>query len=101
MLNAKELTVEATLDSIPGTNFRIEFFTNAGCQRLATSEGMRVFKGSQTVRTDAAGDAAVTPLALPAGLTTIRDGVVATATELSGDVPRNTSEMSFCGEISN
>jgi len=82
-------TVQGTLNSAPGTTYRVEFFSNATCDPSGNGEG-RTFLGFQNVTTDGAGNAAVNaalPSAVAAG-----EVVTATATDPAG----NTSEFSAC-----
>jgi hypothetical protein len=82
-------TIAGTLNSAPGTTFRIEFFANSVCDPSGHGEGS-LFFGSTTATTDAGGNASFNasfPSALPAGQV-----ITATATDPAG----NTSEFSAC-----
>ena len=78
--------VQATLNSIPNTTFRIEFFANAACDASGNGEGA-TFLGTTTVTTDVTGNGTI-PLFTAAG----GQLVAATATDSSN----NTSEFSSC-----
>jgi len=47
--------ITASLNSLPDTAFRVEYFANATCDPLGNGEG-EIFLGSQNVITDSAGD---------------------------------------------
>jgi hypothetical protein len=81
--------VGGSLNSIPSTLFRLEFFANPACHASGNGEGRR-FLGFSNVTTDGGGDVGFN-LAL-AGLVAGGDAVTATATDPSG----NTSEFSAC-----
>ena len=78
--------VQGTLNSIPDTTFRIEFFGNTACDASGNGEG-QLFLGSSAVTTDANGNATIPLFAVAAG-----QFVTATATDSSS----NTSEFSAC-----
>jgi hypothetical protein len=80
-------TISGTLNSLPQTAFRIEFFSNEACDPSGFGEGASPL-GSADVTTDPAGNASFT---LPASLAP-RQLVTATATDPDG----NTSEFSPC-----
>ncbi|MBV8856963.1 MAG: SBBP repeat-containing protein [Acidobacteria bacterium] len=85
--------VEGTLNSTPGTQFRIDFYSNLACDAAGYGEGARPF-GSMTLTTNSAGDAHISadlPSALAAGRV-----LTATATDPTG----NTSEFSPCDPTS-
>ena len=82
-------TVEGTLDSTPGTEFRLAFFSNSACDPSGHGEG-ETFLGSTTVTTDAAGNVGFTVTL--ANSATVGHFVTATATDPDG----NTSEFSPC-----
>ncbi len=81
--------VTGTLDSVPSTSFRLEFFANSACDLAGNGEG-EIFLGSHSTATDGSGDAAFSftlPLAADVGAF-----LSATATDGAG----NTSEFSVC-----
>jgi CSLREA domain-containing protein len=82
-------TLAGTLNSTSATTFRIEFFSNVGCDASGFGEG-RTFIGTTDVTTDIDGNASFGPssFAVPAGETEI----TATATDPDG----NTSEFAQC-----
>ena len=85
------VAVTGSLNSNPGTQFRIEFFHNDSCDPSGFGEG-ETFLGATTVTADAGGDAlieAVLPAA-PAGF------ITSTATNQDGG---GTSEFSNCVPI--
>jgi uncharacterized repeat protein (TIGR01451 family) len=82
-------TFAGTLNSAPSTTYRIEVFTNPGCQ----SSSGREYVGFTDVTTDASGNASILvtlPVVLPPGTV-----VTSTATDPLG----NTSEYSSCGFV--
>ncbi len=82
--------VQGTLNSIPNTSFRLEFFTNAACDPSGYGEG-GTYLDNLVITTDGAGNAAFsTTLLINAG-----DFLTATATSPTG----STSEFSACVEI--
>lgn len=81
--------VKGSLNSVPATEFRIDFYTNQACDASGNGEGAVPF-GFTTVTTDAAGNATF-DLNLTGQLPPNRT-VTATATDPSG----NTSEFSPC-----
>ena len=81
-----------TLNSTPGTTFRIEFFSNGSCDPSGFGEG-EVFVGSTSVTTNGSGNASfnvTVPVAVSGGRQ-----MTATATDPGG----NTSEFSACREV--
>ena len=86
VLTAAAGGVEGTLNSLPNTTFRIEFFGNTACDASGNGEGA-TFLGATNVTTDATGNAAIPFFAANAG-----QFVAATATDSSN----NTSEFSTC-----
>jgi CSLREA domain-containing protein len=83
------LTISGMLNSVPNTEFRVEFFANAECDPSGHGEG-ETFVGHTMVTTDGSGDASFTvtlPTTVPAGTF-----ITATATDPGG----NTSEFSAC-----
>lgn len=87
-------TINAKLNSLPFTTFRIEYFTSAKCDASGNGQG-KTFLGSQNVTTGIPGNAAFSfqsNLILNPGAI-----VTATATELnSNSNPLSTSEFSKC-----
>ena len=80
-------TVKGTLNSNPGTAFRVEFFASPAADPSGYGEGAR-FLGAAAVTTNATGNASFTaqlPVSVPAGQV-----ITATATDPAG----NTSEFS-------
>ena len=87
------LTVVAgLLNSAPGTEFGLEFFSSSGGDPSGHGEGER-FIGSRSVITDAAGQAAFT--AIFSSVVTAGNVATATATDPDG----NTSEFSAVTEV--
>jgi hypothetical protein len=93
-------TIAATLDSTPGTQFRIEFFSSPDCDASGNGEG-RTFIGATTVTT-ATGPCIMFPPPQPLdfGATfqpavTVGQFITATATGPNG----NTSEFSNCVQV--
>ncbi|HEX6586971.1 MAG TPA: CSLREA domain-containing protein, partial [Solirubrobacterales bacterium] len=84
-----ETQVSGTLDSEPSKTYRLEFFSNPGCDPSGNGEG-KTYLGTTDVTTNATGDASFA-VTLPTGSTT-GDAVTATATDPDG----NTSEFSAC-----
>jgi photosystem II stability/assembly factor-like uncharacterized protein len=83
-------TIQGTLNSTPGTSFRIELFSNASCDASGNGEG-QVLLGFKKVNTDGAGNATFS-LTVPTTML-VGSSITATATNLtSGD----TSEFSPC-----
>ena len=78
-------TVQGTLNSTPGTTFRLEFFSNSTCDPSGNGEG-QTFVGSTTATTDGAGNASFSAAVAPATV------ITATAT----DPENNSSEFSAC-----
>jgi hypothetical protein len=95
--SGSNVTLSGTLDSVPNTTFRIEFFSSASCDPSGFGEGQN-FLGSTNVTTDGSCTASFGPVtfSLPAGDTV----VTATATILdpSGN-PIETSEFSTCAAL--
>ena len=81
--------VTGTLNSTPGTTFRIELFANTACDASGNGEGA-TFLGATAVATDGAGNATIPLFAAAAGQV-----VTATATDSSN----NTSEFSTCVQV--
>jgi len=82
-------TISGTLNSVPNTAFRIEFFASDRCDPSGFGEG-RNFIGFTPVTTDNNGNASFGPLPEPVS----GPGVVLTAT--ATDPAGNTSEFSQC-----
>lgn len=83
------VTLSGTLNSVPSTTYRLEFFANAACDATDFGEG-ETYLDSIDVTTDADGNASFGPMAIavPAG----KLEFTATATDPDG----NTSEFSQC-----
>jgi len=103
------VTVSGTLDSVPNTAFRLEFFSNSECELSSINNnqprpqgehflGDPLPPGSLIVTTDGNCSASFGPLtfALPTGHTF----VTATATRLDHGNMVETSEFSLCASIS-
>ena len=88
-------TVAGALNSTPGANFRIEFFSNPSCDPSGTGEG-RTFLGFRNVTTDGAGDAVFS--AGPFAGVVVGQAVTATATNTATN---DTSEFSTCVTAAN
>ena len=89
MSGASAATVQGTFNSMPNMPFRLEFFSNPACDPSGFGEGQS-FIGTQSVTTDASGNATVnftSSSALAAG-----QFITSTATDPNG----NTSEFSAC-----
>lgn len=87
---AMQSTISGKLNSMPGTVFTIEIFTNATCDPSGYGEGHRWIR-TLTVTTNASGDASFTTL-FPATYIDPANFITATATDPSG----NTSGFSKC-----
>ncbi|HEY6187997.1 MAG TPA: DUF4394 domain-containing protein [Pyrinomonadaceae bacterium] len=88
-----DTTITGTLNSTPGTSFRIEFFSNTTLNHTGFGEG-QTFIGSTTVTTDASGNTSFTAntgSATPAGRF-----ITATATN---NVTNDTSEFSYGAQV--
>jgi photosystem II stability/assembly factor-like uncharacterized protein len=83
------INVRGTLGSKPSTEYRLDFYSNAGCDASGNGEGARPVGGAQAT-TDAAGNAAFDVTL--AGQLAAGRVVTATATDPSG----STSEFSPC-----
>ncbi|MGE5276297.1 MAG: right-handed parallel beta-helix repeat-containing protein [Acidobacteriota bacterium] len=81
-------SAQGSLDSLPSTQFRIEFFASVLCDASGHGEG-RFFLGAADVTTDPSGTAAIDAV-LPAAAR--GPFITATATDPAG----NTSEFSAC-----
>jgi hypothetical protein len=87
--NAGGTTVTGTLNSLPNSQFSLEFFSSPRCDSSGFGEGA-IFLGSRTVTTDSSGNASFTATVAPAPA---GSSITATATHLArGD----TSEFSAC-----
>ena len=86
------LTLAGSLNSNPGTSFRVEFFSNPSCEVSGYGEG-QTFIGSTTVSTDESCNASLN-LTLPTAVQVGRF-ITATATDNVG----NTSEFSNCVQV--
>ncbi len=96
--------VYGTLNSIPSTNFRLDFFSSDSCNAgapLNYGEG-QTYLGNTTVGTDIFGNitySVVLPIMAPGG-----KFITATATKIihqgkGGGIPAETSEFSECSQI--
>ncbi|HNG30477.1 MAG TPA: FG-GAP-like repeat-containing protein, partial [Blastocatellia bacterium] len=83
-------SIQGTLNSTPGTLFRIEFFSNASCDASGNGEG-QIYLGFANVATSDGGNASFS-VELPVNLA-LGQVVTVTATDPAG----NTSEFSPCG----
>ncbi|HEV2841525.1 MAG TPA: hypothetical protein VGW39_09395 [Chthoniobacterales bacterium] len=81
--------ISGTLNSLPNTQFSLEFFSSPQCDPSGHGEGAS-FLGSVTVTTDSSGNAAFQATVAPASA---GSSITATATQLSTG---NTSEFSAC-----
>jgi Right handed beta helix region len=87
--------VDWELESVPNTDYRIEFFVSDACDSSGSGEG-QTFVDAIVVRTDNNGEAEPENDAAPLD---IEPGKVVTATVtkiVGGGVPRSTSEFSPC-----
>ncbi|MBC7784583.1 MAG: CSLREA domain-containing protein, partial [Burkholderiales bacterium] len=84
--------IGGTLNSTAGTTFRVEFFSNAGCDASGFGEG-RTLIGFATVTTDGAGNGVINSTVG----TAVAAGEVVTAT--ATDPTNNTSEFSACRTV--
>jgi hypothetical protein len=82
--------IDGTLNSTPGTEFRIELFSNATCDSSGYGEGEN-FIGTTNVTTDANGDGTFSANITPA--LKVGSYITATATSVTAG---NTSEFSAC-----
>src|SRR5207237_1047563 len=87
--NSTTTTIQGTLNSTAGTQFRIEFFANAACDPSSNGEG-QTFLGFTNATTDASCNASFSFSAPNAAIT--GPLITATATDSNG----NTSELSAC-----
>src|SRR5438128_404068 len=85
-------TIQGTLNSIPSTTFRIEFFANASCDNSGNGEG-QTFLGFTNTTTDASCNANFSFSVPNASVT----GPIITAT--ATDPGNNTSEFSACRTV--
>jgi hypothetical protein len=85
------VTIDGSLNSLPSSSFRIEFFASSVCDGSGFGEGER-YLGSLDVATDAAGDAVINAL-LPVA---VGDGEAVTASATTNGLSKNTSEFSAC-----
>ena len=94
------VTVSGTLNSVPGTAFELDFYSNTVCDPSGLGEGEE-FVGSWMVTTDGGGNGVFTATSLGVGPDSDGDGVpnafAATATDPSG----STSEFSECVRVDN
>jgi Periplasmic copper-binding protein (NosD) len=87
-------TVSGTLNSEANKTYRLEFFSNPGCDGSGNGEG-EVFLGSTDVTTDGNGDATFTSIVLAGAPSVAGEAATATATDPDG----NTSEFSACATV--
>ncbi len=83
--------IQGTLDSVPATTFKIEFFVSPSCDSSGNGEGQTLL-GEASVTTDAFGKASFL-MSVPSGSS--NRVVTATATDPAG----NTSEFSACAGV--
>lgn len=89
--NSVDTSVQGTLDTKPNRSYRVELFSNPGCDGSGNGEG-RTFLGAHNVQSNAAGVAQIAATVSPSSA---GSQITATATDLgSGD----TSEFSACAE---
>src|SRR5262249_22311044 len=89
LFSGSSTTIQGTLNSIPNTNFKIDFYSNSACDPAGNGEG-GLFFSTKTVTTDSNGNATIDatfPIPLQSGRV-----ITATATDSVG----NTSEFSPC-----
>lgn len=89
LVDAGGSTISGSLNSLPNTEFRLEFFSSAQCDPSGHGEGA-IFLGAHTVTTDASGNATFTAVVAPAA---VGSSITATATQ---SATGNTSEFSAC-----
>ncbi len=87
------LTIDVALDSRPNTQYVIDIYRNATCDRLGHGEGQQYVSTSGIITTDANGRVSLT---IPLNNQTSGDYITATATDADG----NTSEFSACAMLS-
>ena len=87
--SASSTVIEGTLDSVPDSQFQLDFFSNTACDPSGYGEG-ETYLGSTEVTTDANGDAIF--VASLAAVVSAGQFITATAT----DEANNTSEFSQC-----
>jgi hypothetical protein len=85
-------TIEGTLNSVAGTAFRLEFFSNASCAASGYGEG-EALVATRDVTTDGSGDASFSVTLSQ----TLDAGAAVTAT--ATDPGNNTSEFSACASV--
>jgi CSLREA domain-containing protein len=90
---AMESTISGTLNSLPGTVFTIQIFTNASCDPSGYGEGHRLIR-TMTVTTDINGQALINALFLSTYIDPA-NFITATATDPAG----NTSGFSNCIQV--
>lgn len=91
--NGVTTTIDANLHSNPTTTYRVEFFSSTVCDSSNHGEGEN-YLGSVMATTGPLGNASGTHVfntAVPVG-----NFVTATVSEMSGILPKNTSEYSEC-----
>jgi hypothetical protein len=89
-------TIAGTLNSLPNTAFRIEFFNSPSCDPSNNGEGS-VFLGATTVATDGSGNASFLKM-FSVGLPS-QSVATLTATRLDSGAPTDTSEFSRCRRV--
>jgi titin len=89
-------TIVGTLNSLPNTAFRIEFFNSPSCDPSNNGEGS-VFLGATTVATDGSGNASFLKM-FSVGLPS-QSVATLTATRLDSGAPTDTSEFSRCRRV--
>jgi hypothetical protein len=89
VVGAGGTTVTGTLNSLPNSQFSLEFFASPQCDPSGFGEGA-TFLGSLTVTTDSSGN---TPFQAVVSSAPVGSAITATATQLSTG---NTSEFSAC-----
>jgi parallel beta-helix repeat protein len=87
-------TITGTLNSMPNTEYILDFYRNTDCDPAGYGEG-EAFLGMGVVMTDNAGDAAFV-VNVPSINLSVGDSVTATASDPDG----NTSEFSACISVS-
>jgi len=85
-------TISGMFNSMPNMTFRLEFFSNAACDPSGFGEG-QTFIGSQSVTTDASGNATINFMS--SGTVAVGQFITSTATDPNG----NTSEFSACRQV--
>jgi hypothetical protein len=84
-------TIQGTLNSNAGANFRVEFFVNDACDPSGNGEGQTLLGAVDPVTTDGSGNATIN-MSFPVSLSATKF-ITATATN---NVTKDTSEFSAC-----